>query len=995
MNSSTDPAIFAGAVNYCPLGVALDYHVAGTGDINFSGVVYGYGMADLIKSGSNTLTLSGLEGNVGLGLVVNDGTVILDKSSSSSIHAVNDNITLNGGTIQLSGTGGDQIADTASIIVSAASTFDLNGNNETIAALEGSGGTITNSAASTTSTLTVGAGDATGAFGGTIADTGTGGTAGVVAITKAGSGTQTLSGANTYSGTTEVGGGTLALAGNSMITGEVQIDGGKTLQLGGPNGLGDSSGLAGTGTLDLNYMAFGIPVSFGSFTGTIENQKNPLTAQGTDSTPPVQPAAEVSPADSISGVRYFDGTVNIVSAPLVPDTVTTVWNQEMIWTNNPLLLTGSNGNGMTSAYQPELIQYNLTTIVVTDADGGTWFSPMEFSSDYVQKYGSGSTLTYSSESDEFTMEDPLGNTEVFYGFASTARPAAERGQLASYSNDGGEELDYAYYTSTIDAGRVETVTLKNDGNTIRSANYTYYAGTFLGDDKYGNAGDLRTSQIKDADGNLIDENYYRYYTPTNHTNGYVGGLQYMFSTASFARLSLEYSESDVFELSDADVQPYADVALQYDATSHAVTQVISQGLGCSVCDAGLGTYSYVYATNTAANDYNTWKYETTETLPDNSVNIVFSNFDGETLFTVHADSAADATPDSGVPQWMTFDTYDSASGRLIEEDEPSAVTGYTFSSDTLDVSVSADSGLINHTDYYDYDDSTTITTPDDSTTLDSDSQIGGIDGYVRDYTVRQGTGGTPILKEYFQYYLDTPSGAGGDSVLVAPVATDTVYSQTDGNDDNATDALATGGAQTTAYAYTYFSGTVQVESLTTTLPTVADQNNSGEDGVQNQTIDIFNAAGQEVWFQDANGAIGYFGYDAATGAMNVSIQDVNCTQAGTLEMPDTLTVPSGPHLNLTTTDVIDPLGRSVEETDPNFDATFTVYYDALTKSASTPATTTTAAAATRPKPTACRRPSSCSTTSPSRRRPRAARPPSRTANRVRCRPRRRRARSTA
>ena len=235
INSSTDPAIFAGAVNYCPLGVALDYHVAGIGDINFSGVVYGYGMANLIKSGSNALTLSGLEGNVGLGLVVNDGTVILDKSSSSSIHAVNDNITLNGGTIQLSGSGGDQIADTASIIVSAASTFDLNGNNETISALAGSGGTITNSAASTTSTLTVGAGDATGAFTGTIADTGTGGTAGVIAITKAGSGAETFSGDNSYTGTTDVAAGSLEIN-EYVMPSAVTVESGATLKGDGGTG---------------------------------------------------------------------------------------------------------------------------------------------------------------------------------------------------------------------------------------------------------------------------------------------------------------------------------------------------------------------------------------------------------------------------------------------------------------------------------------------------------------------------------------------------------------------------------------------------------------------------------------------------------------------------------------------------------------------------------------------------------------------------------------
>ena len=62
-------------------------------------------------AGTNTLILSGSDDNVGLNLVVDSGTVELDKSSSSSVHAVESGLTIDGGTVEFSGTGTEQIDD--------------------------------------------------------------------------------------------------------------------------------------------------------------------------------------------------------------------------------------------------------------------------------------------------------------------------------------------------------------------------------------------------------------------------------------------------------------------------------------------------------------------------------------------------------------------------------------------------------------------------------------------------------------------------------------------------------------------------------------------------------------------------------------------------------------------------------------------------------------------------------------------------------------------
>ncbi len=120
--------------------------------------------------------------------------------------------------------------------------FDLAGFNQTVNALVGtknSGFTIgadsnrivTNSAASGTGTLTVGNGNGSGTFNGVILN----GATAAVALTKVGTGTQTLVGDSNYSGVTTITAGTLAIthsnalgtnAGNTTIAANGNTNGG-------------------------------------------------------------------------------------------------------------------------------------------------------------------------------------------------------------------------------------------------------------------------------------------------------------------------------------------------------------------------------------------------------------------------------------------------------------------------------------------------------------------------------------------------------------------------------------------------------------------------------------------------------------------------------------------------------------------------------------------------------------------------------------------------
>lgn len=153
--------------------------VAGT----FAGIIQGTG--GFTKAGVDTLTLS--DANTYTGAT-----------------------TVNGGTLATASA--NRIADASAVTVDAAGTLAL-GGDETVASLAGAG-----TVALGGNTLTTGDGSST--FSGAIGGSGS--------VTKAGAGTFTLSGVNTYGGTTRVEAGTLALGANDVLSGSttVQVAGG-------------------------------------------------------------------------------------------------------------------------------------------------------------------------------------------------------------------------------------------------------------------------------------------------------------------------------------------------------------------------------------------------------------------------------------------------------------------------------------------------------------------------------------------------------------------------------------------------------------------------------------------------------------------------------------------------------------------------------------------------------------------------------------------------
>jgi autotransporter-associated beta strand protein len=163
------------------------------------------GPGGLIKTGNDRLVLGGSSANTYAGSTrVNEGILELNKSVANG--AISVDLTIGDG---VGGAGADrvhlwnddQITDTARVTLAGSGLWELNGENEQIASLSGSGQVDLGAGR----LITGGNNDST-TFTGTI--TGTGGR-----LTKMGAGTFTLSGTNLYSGLTTVGAGWLVVNG--------------------------------------------------------------------------------------------------------------------------------------------------------------------------------------------------------------------------------------------------------------------------------------------------------------------------------------------------------------------------------------------------------------------------------------------------------------------------------------------------------------------------------------------------------------------------------------------------------------------------------------------------------------------------------------------------------------------------------------------------------------------------------------------------------------
>lgn len=295
------------------------FRVAATG-ITLSGQLTA-GLADVTFSTNETgsVTATGkITGNNGLKLLSHTLggtllTVTLNNAAQNNDYSGNTTINENpqaGRSYTLALGAPNQIPNGAgkgNVIINTNGTgvgrLNLGGFSETINGLDGTG---TLDGVSGSPVLTVGDGNANGSFSGTIVNA-----AGTLALTKTGSGTQTLGGANTYSGPTQVSNGKLFVNGSLAAASAVTVASGATL--GGTGTVSGTVSVASGGRIESGT---------GSAAGTLTLASLTLGATAGD-TSILNLRAFGSPAVNVTGTDLFvanggtsSATVNIIgSAP--------------------------------------------------------------------------------------------------------------------------------------------------------------------------------------------------------------------------------------------------------------------------------------------------------------------------------------------------------------------------------------------------------------------------------------------------------------------------------------------------------------------------------------------------------------------------------------------------------------------------------------------------------------------------------------------------------
>jgi YVTN family beta-propeller protein/autotransporter-associated beta strand protein len=267
---------FAGANILSALPIALmaaggTFDTAGN-NATLSGVITGAG--GLTKTGLGTLTLSGAATYAGL-TAVNAGTLQAGAANAFSPFSA--------------------------YSVATGAILNLDGFNQTIGSLAGSGNVTLGSA-----TLTTGADGTSTTYSGAIS--------GVGGLTKSGSGTFALSGINAYTGATNVNAGTLTIGAGGSIMSDTTVNNGGTFLVNGTSaGVTVNAGgrLGGTGTVG-NANINGGTLSPGNSIGTIAVAGSLVMSTAASYLVEVSPTA----ADriSVTGAAAVAGNVSAVFA---------------------------------------------------------------------------------------------------------------------------------------------------------------------------------------------------------------------------------------------------------------------------------------------------------------------------------------------------------------------------------------------------------------------------------------------------------------------------------------------------------------------------------------------------------------------------------------------------------------------------------------------------------------------------------------------------------
>jgi len=474
----------AAAKHYYPITVQAGSSGAKTladvssASVNYSGNIVLNDSVTLDPGSSGEIILSGpVTGTGGLSKV-SSGTVLLSAANSANTYA--GNATNSQGTLQVgsvtaipSGLGkGIVILNPTS---TNTATFDLNGNNQTVNGLVsfGTGNAVVDNSSSSSITLKVGTAGSNpdGTFAGVIQNS----SGGKLGLTKLGTGTLTLNGANTYGGGTVVSSGTLALGSNGSINGStnISIEAGATYDVSAitsyalsGNTLFSASGTASTATIK-----GGITVSLGS-------QPIILTYDGS------HPALVVSQGMlSLNGNSF---TVNCTSAltvgtyTIIQQANGNVSNSGSYYVTGTAIGSGKTGSISVSGGNVNLVIQNPTALSLTRTSGtspSTYGNPLTFHAVVSPDPGNGSTISF------MTNGVSIGSAATTAGAANLTISTLPRSNSSAYvvAASFGGNANYASSASTLTGGQqvnaaTLSITASNDTKTFGQAKI-YGAGS--------------------------------------------------------------------------------------------------------------------------------------------------------------------------------------------------------------------------------------------------------------------------------------------------------------------------------------------------------------------------------------------------------------------------------------------------------------------------------------------------------------------------------------
>jgi len=550
-----------------------------------------------------------------------------------------------------------------------------------------------------------------------------------------------------------------------------------------------------------------------------------------------------------------------------------------------------------------------TVAIVSTSSTSRWFVPS--GGGYVGLYGNKGSLSHDTtnhlwiatltdgtrqefhDSDQNTYPQGAFARQVEAGGAVTeVYSYAAGGQIEEIRRSGtvgGQPLTEAFVYVYDSADRTTSVTLRRQlgssgwEDVLRAA-YEYYDGL----ENFGSLGDLKRIRRQvptDSGWSDAEITYYRYYVP-GEEEGFVHGLKFVVEPATYAKMVA--ASLDPLTVSNSILATYADNYFEFDGLDRVVLERI---------DGGSRTFTFAYTSSGFADGSNSWKTKTVETQPDGTQNVAYTNFLGQGMLFLLRAPGTD-------PNWKTLslDEWDALSldewseldlagtqewpryTRFNDDNQsilfayPSAVAGYDEGEADLGIDLRTNAGLIELTEYYDT------------------TGGGAAEGYVSARKIQNGTAATPVLLQSLEYSSQTA----GDTTIY-PFSKSTVY-----RNDNGT------GAIETSYAYTYHSGTTQIQQRTTTWPVIpTDQNGSG---VAATRKDYFDIDGRPTWSMDERGYITHRVYDLATGAIVQQIQDVDTSIVS--GAPSGWTTPGDGGKNLITDYLSDDQGRTTQMLGP-------------------------------------------------------------------------------